>query len=111
MPSDNGVERLAEAIADSMWRIEGNYHREGSCRPGSRFEKQTLEIVQARAAIRDVLRWVATHVEPAWPGPQVDRAQRDANQYGVDRMRQAIHALADSITPCQPPGRKVPDID
>lgn len=51
---EQGVdEPLVAEIADLMWRIEGNYNREGSG-PGSRFAGQRLEVVQARAAIRRV---------------------------------------------------------
>jgi hypothetical protein len=46
-------EALAEEVANMLWRIEGNYHREGSG-PGSRFEGQRLEVAQARAVIRCV---------------------------------------------------------
>jgi len=53
---------LAEDIADMLWRIEGNYHREGAG-PGSRFEGERLEIVQARAVIRRVRE--ASHLYPA----------------------------------------------
>jgi hypothetical protein len=46
-------EALTEEVADMLWRIEGNYHREGSG-PSSRFEGQRLEVAQARAVIRCV---------------------------------------------------------
>lgn len=41
---------LARAVADTLRRIEVNYDKEGSG-PGSRFEGQLLEDVQARAVI------------------------------------------------------------
>lgn len=46
-------EELAEEIAQMLVRIEANYQRETSG-PGSRFEGQRLEVVQARAVIRRV---------------------------------------------------------
>ena len=38
-------------ISDMLWRIAGNYDREGSG-PGSRFEGKLLEDVQATAIVR-----------------------------------------------------------
>lgn len=46
-------DELAEEIAGMLVRIEANYERETSG-PGSRFEGQRLEIVQARAVIRRI---------------------------------------------------------
>ncbi len=44
-------------VADALWRIEGNYHREGAG-AGSRFEGERLEVVQARFVIRTLReRW------------------------------------------------------
>jgi hypothetical protein len=47
------ADELTEEIAGMLVRIERNYLRETSG-PGSRFEGQRLEIVQARAVIRRV---------------------------------------------------------
>ena len=41
---------LIRAVADTLRRIENNYGREGSG-PGSRFEGELLEDVQARAVV------------------------------------------------------------
>lgn len=49
-PDDDPL--LAE-LADALWRIAGNYAREGSG-PGSRFEGERLEVAQARFLIRRV---------------------------------------------------------
>jgi hypothetical protein len=49
----HGDDQLVEDVAGMLVRIEINYHREGSG-PGSRFEDQRLEIVQARAVIRHI---------------------------------------------------------
>jgi hypothetical protein len=46
---------FVQDIADALWRIEGNYNREGSG-PGSRFEGLTLERAQAEFVIREVRR-------------------------------------------------------
>ena len=46
-------EDLIEDIAQMLVCIEANYERETSG-PGSRFEGQRLEVVQARAVIRRV---------------------------------------------------------
>ncbi len=42
---------LARDLADMLWRIEGNYHREGAG-PGSRFEGETLQAVQVRGVLQ-----------------------------------------------------------
>jgi len=44
---------LAAEVADLLYRISVNYDREGAF-PGSRFEGQRLEFVQAWAVIRHV---------------------------------------------------------
>jgi hypothetical protein len=44
---------LADDVAGLIYRIEVNYSREGAF-PGSRFEGQRLEFVQAWAVIRHV---------------------------------------------------------
>ena len=44
---------LVEELAGMLVRIEANYERETSG-PGSRFEGQRLEVVQARAVLRRV---------------------------------------------------------
>jgi hypothetical protein len=49
-------DHLARSVADTLRRIENNYHREGSG-PGSRFEGELLEDVQARTAIATVTSW------------------------------------------------------
>ena len=59
-------ESLAEEIADMLWHIQGNYQREGSG-PGSRFEGQRLEVVQAEAVIRTVRATVAEEIRTVWP--------------------------------------------
>lgn len=46
-------EDLKKSLAEALWRIEGNYNREGSG-PGSRFEGKTLDTAQAEYAIRAV---------------------------------------------------------
>lgn len=46
-------DELTEEIAQMLVAIEANYERETSA-PGSRFEGQRLEVVQARAVIRRV---------------------------------------------------------
>lgn len=46
---------FVQEVADALWRIEGNYDREGSG-PGSRFEGLTLQRAQAEYVIRQV-RW------------------------------------------------------
>lgn len=48
---------LIRAVADTIRRTENNYLREGSG-PGSRFEGELLEDVQARAAVSVVRGWV-----------------------------------------------------
>jgi hypothetical protein len=52
---------LIEELAGMLVRIEANYERETSG-PGSRFEGQRLEVVQARAVLRRVLRAAALWV-------------------------------------------------
>ncbi|MBO3751561.1 hypothetical protein J5X84_36275 [Streptosporangiaceae bacterium NEAU-GS5] len=49
-------EQLEAELADSLARILANYEREGAG-PGSRFDGQTVEIAQARYAVRQVLYW------------------------------------------------------
>jgi hypothetical protein len=49
---------LVDELANSLWLIEGNYQREGAG-PGSRFEGQTLQTVQAQFAVRRTRQWVA----------------------------------------------------
>jgi hypothetical protein len=50
---DGDDRALIEELAALLWRIEGNYSREGSF-AGSRFEGQRLEVVQARALLRQI---------------------------------------------------------
>jgi hypothetical protein len=50
---------LIEELAGMLERIEANYERETSG-PGSRFEGQRLEVVQARAVLRRVRQVAAT---------------------------------------------------
>lgn len=47
------LDELVRELGGLLWRIEGNYNREGSGR-GSRFEGETCESVQARALVRRV---------------------------------------------------------
>ena len=49
---------LVREIADTLYRIQVNYEREGSG-TGSRFEGETLETVQARWVIRRVRHAIA----------------------------------------------------
>ncbi len=46
-------DELIEELAGMLVRIEANYARETSG-PGSRFEGQRLEVVQARAVLRRI---------------------------------------------------------
>jgi len=48
-------DELIEELAGMLVRIERNYERETSG-PGSRFEGQRLEVVQARSVLRRVLQ-------------------------------------------------------
>jgi hypothetical protein len=58
-PSASPADDFTEEIAAMLVAIERNYEREGSG-PGSRFEGQRLEIIQARAVIRRVLQVAGT---------------------------------------------------
>jgi hypothetical protein len=53
---------LIEELAGMLERITANYERETSG-PGSRFEGQRLEVVQARAVLRRVRQVAATGTE------------------------------------------------
>lgn len=46
-------ESLIKDLAEALWRIEGNYNREGSG-PGSRFEGKTLDRAMAEYAVKAV---------------------------------------------------------
>lgn len=61
------LEERAENVAQILVSIEANYLRETSG-PGSRFEGQRLEMVQARRVIREVLFEVARGIDA---GPDV----------------------------------------
>ena len=52
-------DELVEELAGMLERIVANYERETSG-PGSRFEGQRLEVVQARAVLRRVRQIAAT---------------------------------------------------
>jgi hypothetical protein len=55
-------DELVEELAGMLERIVANYERETSG-PGSRFEGQRLEVVQARAVLRRVRQIAATGTE------------------------------------------------
>lgn len=50
-PTKEPRDALEAEIADTLYRIQVNYEREGTG-PGSRFEGERLEVVQARWVIR-----------------------------------------------------------
>lgn len=52
-PAPPDPDPLVEEIAQTLYSIEVNYEREGAG-PGSRFEGETLERVQARYVVRRV---------------------------------------------------------
>jgi hypothetical protein len=74
--------QLAEEIGNMLWHIEGNYNREGSG-PGSRFEGQRLEIVQAHA----VIRRIREHLDAAEP---VETAEQSAAIVDANLRRMGI---------------------
>ena len=62
---------IVRYIADTLRHIEYNYQREGSG-PGSRFEGELLEDVQARTIIRILLPAMQQRVPPqSWSVEQV----------------------------------------
>lgn len=64
MPEPGVDEPLVAEIADTLWRIEVNYNREGSG-PGSRFEGQRCEVVQAAWVIRRMREETAAALKDA----------------------------------------------
>jgi hypothetical protein len=92
-------DQLARSVADTLRRIENNYHREGSG-PGSRFEGQLLEDVQARTAI--AMARVHQAEEAAQTAPRADIALAALRAISVShepdsaaRARQALEDIGE----------------
>lgn len=98
------VDDLVRELDGLLWRIEGNYNREGSG-PGSRFEGKTLEAVQARALIRHVwpLAYRASREDAA---RAVEALLEDQQRRAAENSEKYVRAMRAPIDDLNLPGIK-----
>lgn len=77
---------LVRQVADALARIERNYQREGSS-PGSRFEGELLEDVQARYAVNEVRSYAPREVADVTAGVATE---------ALDLLDHLAHVLNDT---------------
>ena len=86
------TDRWALAIANAIRQTENNYHREGSG-PGSRFEGELLEDVQARVAISFMLARQAEESGTTELRARLRAVLLDLSVTAVEARIQALHLL------------------
>jgi hypothetical protein len=106
-------DRLLRAVADTLRRIEANYDREGSG-PGSRFEGELLEDIQARTAVAMVraqqAEAAAVAAQQQQPAPELTHTREDViasynagYAAAAEKHAQPAPELPDCLAPHCPP--------